>query len=247
MSTVRAIPTTNRLLAALPPKDQVQLLANCEQVELTLSEVLHRPNEPISHVYFPVNSFISMVLPTEGAAGLEVGMVGNEGMLGVTLMLRVDATPFLALVQGPGFALRIAAPLFLDALERSAALQAELKRYLYVLLNQIAQTAVCNRFHAVEARLARWLLMTQDRAGADTFYITHVFLAYMLGVRRVSITTAASSLQKRKIISYQRGEITILDRIGLEAVSCQCYRSDQDAYQRVMGYSGMITRPLLFR
>ncbi len=240
MSTVQAISTTNRLLAALPPKDQVHLRANCEQVELTLSEVLHGPSEPISHAYFPISGFISMVLPVESNAGLEVGMVGNEGMCGVTLMLGIDATPFRALVQGPGYALRITAPLFLDALERSAALQAQLKLYLYVSLSQIAQTAVCNRFHVVEARLARWLLMTQDRAHADTFYITHVFLAYMLGVRRVGITIAASSLQHRNIISYQRGKITVLDRVALEAVSCQCYRSDQETYQRVMGYSGVI-------
>ena len=234
MSTIQAIPTTNCLLAVLPRKHQAQLLANCEQVELTLAQVLNRPGELISHVYFPIDSFISTVLPVEGAAGLEVGLVGNEGMLGATVILGVDVVPFQALVQGPGAALRIAVPLFIDEFEQSVALQRVLKRYLYVLLSQIAQTAACNRFHVVEARLARWLLMTQDRAYADTFYVTHLSMAYMLGVRRVGITNAANSLQKRKIIHYKRGEITVLDRVALEAVSCQCYRNNKDTCQRIM-------------
>jgi CRP-like cAMP-binding protein len=234
MSTVQAIPTANHLLAALPRNDYVRLLANCEQVELTLSAVLNRPGELISHVYFPISSFISLVTPLEGDAGLEVGLVGNEGMFGVTLILGVDVAPFHALVQGTGSALRITAPLFLHEFEQSAALQRELKRYLYVSISQIAQTAACNRFHTVEARLARWLLMTQDRAHADTFYITHVFLAYMLGVRRVGITKAASSLQNRNIISYKRGEIKILNRLGMETIACGCYEADKKIYQLVM-------------
>ncbi len=235
MLTVQAIPTANRLLAALPRKDHARLIENCEQVELALSEVLNRPGELISYVYFPISSFISLVTPVEGVTGLEVGMVGNEGMFGVTLTLGVDTTPFHAVVQGIGCALRIAAPVFLKELEQSLALQRGLKRYLYVSISQIAQTAACNRFHTVEARLARWLMMTQDRAHADTFHITHVFLAYMLGVRRVGITKAASSLQSRNIISYQRGDITILDRVALEAIACSCYRIDKETYQNVMG------------
>ncbi len=234
MSTVQAMPAANRLLAALPRKDHEQLFANFEQVELTLTEVLNRPGELISYVYFPISSFISMVMPVEDGTGLEVGMVGNEGMFGITLTLGVDTTPFHAVVQGTGSALRIAAPVFLDELEQSLALQRGLKRYLYVSISQIAQTAACNRFHTVESRLARWLLMTQDRAHADTFHITHVFLAYMLGVRRVGITKAASSLQSLNIISYQRGNITILDRVALEAITCVCYRIDKETYQNVM-------------
>ncbi len=235
MATIQATPTTNQLLAALPRKHQKKLLANCEQVELTLAQVLTHPGEAISHVYFPINSFISSVLPSEGAASLEVGLVGNEGMIGVTLILGVDVTPFQALVQGSGAALRIAAPLFLDEIEQSVVLQRVLNRYLYVLFSQIAQTAACNRFHVVEARLARWLLMTQDRAYADTFYVTHISMAYMLGVRRVGITKAANTLQKQKIISYTRGKITILDRVALEAVTCQCYCNDKNSYQQIMG------------
>ncbi len=226
---------TNRLLAALPCKDREHLLTNCEPIELVFAEVLYHTGESISHVYLPTGSFISLVIPIDNSAGLDVGLVGNEGMLGITLMLGVDITPFHALVQGAGPALRISTPLFLRELEQSPALQLELKRYLYVSMNQLAQTAICNRFHRVEARLARWLLMALDRSHSDTFHVTHVSLSCMLGVRRVGITKAANSLQKQKLISYRRGEITVLDRGGLEAVSCWCYQADKDVYKRILG------------
>lgn len=226
---------TNRLLAALPGKDREQLLANCEQIELIFAEMLYRAGDLIPHVYLPTESVISLMMPINDSAGLEVGLVGNEGILGITLILGVEIAPFDAVVQGPGPALRIAVPSFLRELEKSPALQQELKRYLYVTMNQIAQTALCNRFHVVEERLARWLLMTQDRAQSDTFYITHVVLAYILGVRRVGITKAANSLQQQNLISYHRGNITILDRDGLEAASCGCYRTDKEIYERMIG------------
>lgn len=235
MSSTQAVPSANRLLAALPRKDCEQLIANCEPIELVFAEVLYSAGERISHVYFPTASFISLVTPIDDSANLEVGLVGNEGMLGITLILEVDVAPFLALVQGAGPALRITAPLFLRELEQSAALQMELKRYLYVSMSQLAQTAACTRFHVVEERLARWLLMTQDRAHADKFHVTHVFLAYMLGVRRVGVTKAANSLQQQKLISYRRGDITILDRVGLEAASCGCYLADKKIYVDILG------------
>lgn len=235
MPSTQAIPTTNRLLAALPHKDREQLLANCEEIELIFSEVLYRADEMIPYIYFPTSSIISLVTPINGVAGVEVGLIGNEGMCGVTLMLGVDVAPFHALVQGSGMALRITAPLFLYELEQSPALQLELKRYLYVSMTQLAQTATCNRFHVVEARLARWLLMTQDRAHSNLFHLTHIYLAYMLGVRRVGITKAANSLQQQKLISYHRGDITILDRLGLEAASCTCYLADKKIYEHVLG------------
>jgi CRP-like cAMP-binding protein len=156
-------------------------------------------------------------------------------MLGITLMLEVDVAPFHALVQGAGPALRITALSFLHELEHSPALQMELKRYLYVSMSQIAQTAACTRFHVVEARLAQWLLMTHDRAYSDHFHVTHEIMAHMLGVRRVGITKAANSLLKQKLISYRRGDITILDRVGLEAASCECYRADKEIYERILG------------
>jgi CRP-like cAMP-binding protein len=233
--SIQAVPAGNRLLAAIPRKDREQLLASSEQIELTFAKVLYRAGERVPHVYFPTGSCISLVTPIDGGASLEVGLVGNEGMLGVALILGVDVAPFHAVVQGAGSALRITAPLFLRKLEQSSELQRALKRYLYVSMSQLAQAAACTRFHMVEGRLASWLLMTQDRVDTDNFYVTHVFLAYMLGVRRVGITKAANSLQNKKLISYRRGNITILDRVGLEAASCGCYRTDKETYERLLG------------
>jgi CRP-like cAMP-binding protein len=231
----QVVPAINRLLSALPPKDREHLLANCEEIELIFGEVLYRPGEPIPHVYFPTESYISLVTAINGNAGLEVRLVGNEGMLGITLILGIDVEPFHATVLGGGLALRIAAPLFLCELEHSPALQQELRRYMHISISQLAQTAACTRFHVVKARLARWLLMTQDRAHKDHFHVTHELMAHMLGVRRVGITKAANSLLKQKLISYRRGDITILDRIGLEAASCECYRTDKEIYERILG------------
>jgi CRP-like cAMP-binding protein len=227
--------TANRLLATLPAKSLERLLANCESVDLIFADVLCVPGDRIRHVYFPTDSFISLVAQVDGFAGLEVGMVGSEGMFGIGLLLGVDVSPLHALVQGAGPALRINADQFHRELEDIPALQQGLNRYLYVLLSQLAQTAACTRYHVVEARLARWLLMTHDRARSDEFYLTQDFLSHMLGVRRVGVTKAAGSLQKQKLISYNRGIIMILDRNGLEAAACGCYLADNQIYDRVLG------------
>ena len=201
MPTPPFMPTVNRLLAALPKTDQRHIIAGCEPVDLVFAEVLAERGDRITHIYFPTGSFISLVENVDSHAKIEVGLVGNEGMVGASLVLGVDVVPLQVLVQGPGPALRMKTAKFRQELERSPPLQAALKRYLYVVMVQLAQTAACTRFHVVEARLARWLLMTEDRAHSHQFHITHEFLAFMLGVRRVGITKAASSLHKRGLIN----------------------------------------------
>jgi CRP-like cAMP-binding protein len=227
-------PEVNYLLKALPASDLRRMMAGCETVELAFADVLYTPTERLRHVYFPTTSFISLIVPVDGSSSLEVGLVGNEGMFGIPLVLGVDISPVRAVVQGAGSALRMDAATFCRELGRSQALQREIDRYVFVQLSQLAQTAACTRFHVVEARLARWLLMTQDRAHADNFHVTQEFLALMLGVRRVGVTKAASSLQKRRLIHYSRGDMTVTDRRGLKAASCGCYKADRESYDRIL-------------
>jgi hypothetical protein len=225
----------NQLLTGLPPPLRNRLLKRFESVELQSEEVLCNPGQRMPYVYFPTRSFISLIMPMDGRLGLEVGLVGNEGMVGISLMLGIDAAPTHTLVQGAGASLRMQAAPFLLEVKRSAPLRQVLNRYLYVTLIQLAQNAACTRFHLVESRLARWLLMTRDRAHNDEFYITHAFLSYMLGVRRAGITRAAIALQKRNLIRYSRGVLTIVDGRGLEAVACSCYATLKSDYTRVLG------------
>lgn len=225
----------NRLLATLSDKEQRRFLGSCDRVELAAHEVLYEAGTRLRYVYFPVSAFISLMTPLDTCASLEVGLVGNEGMAGVSLLLGVAVSPLKHLVQGGGSALRIGASAFRRELERCPALRRRLQRYAYVRMHQVAQAAACTRFHRVEERLARWLLMTQDRARADTFHATHETLAYMLGVRRVGITKAATSFQDLGLIRYSRGDITILDRLGLESHSCGCYAAANDLYDRILG------------
>jgi CRP-like cAMP-binding protein len=225
----------NRLLGALPATDLDRFLDGCDSVALEFADLLYSPGQRLTHVYFPTASFISLIMPVDEAASLEVGLVGDEGMFGSSLALGVDASSMRAMVQGAGAAWRMDAASFLSELARSPALQREIDRYVYVQLTQLAQTAACTRFHVVEERLARWLLMTQDRAHAKAFHVTQEFLALMLGVRRVGVTKAAGALQKRGLIRYVRGDVTVLDRRGLQAASCGCYQADRASYQRILG------------
>jgi CRP-like cAMP-binding protein len=226
----KPIAEANSLLAALPRKVREHLHCNFEKVMLTYGEVLYEPGEQIKYVYFPNDSIVSLLTLVDQHQALEVGLVGREGMVGIPLTLEITISPVRALVQGTGTAMRIKAAAFLKELRQSPALQGELHRYTYALMSQITQTAACNRFHVVEARLARWLLMTHDRIQSNPFRLTQEFLSHMLGVRRVGVTKAARTLQQNKLISYSRGNITILDRTGLEDAACSCYEIVKDMH-----------------
>jgi CRP-like cAMP-binding protein/PAS domain-containing protein len=216
--------TPNRLLASLPARDYARLRGSLEPVTLTYGEILFEPGQPMRHVYFPSDCVVSLLTIVEGHRALEVGLVGREGMVGSRLALGSTQSSVRALVQGTGAAVRIASARFLRAFRESPALQRTMLRFADTLMTQVSQTAVCNCFHVVEERLARWLLMTRERLPTSEFHLTHEFLADMLGVRRVGVTTAASSLQRQKLIRYQRGNIRILDQRGLEAAACACYQ-----------------------
>jgi CRP-like cAMP-binding protein len=232
---MKSVRIGNRLVTSLPARDRRQLLAICEEVDLAIGSVLQEPGERTKFVYFPVAGMISLLTPVNGRGNLEVGLVGTEGFLGIPIVLGVEVSPLQGLVQGSGAALRIRARLFRRELESSLALRRTMSHYAYVLMAQLAETPACVKFHLLEARLARWLLMTHDRAGSNEFHLTHEFLAQMLGVRRVGVTNAAGALQQRNLIAYARGEITVLDRAGLEAASCPCYQTGEDIYERTLG------------
>jgi CRP-like cAMP-binding protein len=220
----------NDLIALLPQRDRGLLVAACQTVSMELGTVLCRQGDTARHVYFPNDCVISLVTALDSVQGVEVGMVGREGMLGAHVALGIGANPLHALVQGEGTARRIAVAPFRNALATSPGLRRAIHRYVYVMLAQFAMSSACTRFHNVAPRLARWLLMTQDRSHSDSFHLTHAFLARMLGVRRVGITGAAGGLQRRGLIRYRRGDITVCDRAGLEAAACSCYAADRQAY-----------------
>jgi CRP-like cAMP-binding protein len=225
----------NHLIKRLPRSDRLRFLSSCEEVQLVLADVLCVPGESTPYVYFPVNAFISLVATTDGSPYLEVGMVGREGMVGAHVGLGVIAAPLRAVVQGPGSSWRITSKAFQRELAASEAFQHVQDRYVCVLMNQLATSATCIRFHEIGPRLARWLLMSQDRAHSDSFRMTHDFIAYMLGVRRVGVTAAAGVLQQGGLIEYARGDLTVLDRVGLEAVACGCYAADRKSYADLLG------------
>lgn len=217
----------NKLLAALPDAEYRRLLASLEPVTLTFGEMLYEPGDPIRYIYFPNDSLVSLLTLVDRHLALEVGMVGREGMVGTAFALGIGVSPIRAMVQGTGMAMRMEAMTFRKELRQSQSLQREVHLYTHTLMSQIAQTAGCNRFHVVEARLARWLLMTRDRVCSNHFHLTHEFLAHMLGVRRVGVTNAALELKRRKLIDYSRGNIVIINGPGLEAASCSCYEVDK--------------------
>ncbi|WP_331351027.1 Crp/Fnr family transcriptional regulator [Cellvibrio sp. UBA7671] len=226
-------PATNRLLQGLPPKLRDHLLNSCELVNLQFGTILCEAERPFKYVYFPLTAFISLVTLIDGHQPLEVGLIGNEGMLGSTLSLGIPTAPLRALVQGSGKSLRLSAAQLRRELHAAPALVNQLNRYVYVQHEQLAKTTACIHFHETEPRLARWLLMTHDRTHADQLHLTQEFLADMLGVRRSSVTVAAGALQTKKIIHYSRGEIIILDRKGLESAACECYNMMIRDYENI--------------
>lgn len=217
-------PIQNLLLAALSRKTYLAILPGLAPVTLDFGKILYEPGRPIWEVYFPSACLISLITAAEHHPPLEVGMVGREGMVGISLALGVNVSPVRVLVQGAGPALRMTKARLVSALRAHPAFHRELLGYAHTLMQQITQTAVCNRFHVVEARLARWLLMTRDRMRTAEFRMTHEFLSTMLGVRREGVTEAATAFQRKLLIEYRRGKIKILDHRGLEAASCTCYR-----------------------
>jgi len=227
---------TNQLLSGLPPSIRRKLLIRQEPMRLESSTALVELGDSIRHVYFPIDAVVSLLTaPSAENAALEVGLVGNEGMVGVWLLLGVDEAPLRALVQGSGLAWRVEAKTFRRALTRNRDVRATFNRYLYVQLVQLAQTAACTRFHIVESRLARSLLMTRDRVDSREFHVTQRVLAHVLGVRRAGVTRAASSLRRRKLIRYSRGDVEITDERGLERAACGCYAADKETYAGVIG------------
>jgi len=231
--TKEQAPQANRLLAKLPRKEYQRLLPQLKRITLTFGEVLYDPGDPIKEVYFPNDSIISLLSSVAERSTLEVGMVGNEGMAGLPVFMGVSVSAARALVQASGSAMKMTSVAVRNEANHMGSLHRLLHRYTHTLLTQISQSSACNRFHGVEARLARWLLMTRDRVGADEFRLTQDFMSNMLGVRREGVNKAAGTLQARQLIRYSRGIIVVLNRAGLEAASCTCYamiKADSDSY-----------------
>ena len=223
----------NRLLEALASAEPAQIGAHLEPVCLHAHEVLAYPDEPLAHVYFPCDAVVTLLVPMEDGAAVEGATIGNEGLVGLGVFLGDAAPNEEMVVQIPGEAVRMRAADFRRAVARSGQMQTQLQRYTLALINQLGRTAGCNRLHSVDKRCARWLMMSRDRVGRDTFPLTHESLAGTLGVRRASVTEAAGTLQRAGIIDYHRGCITIRDSAGLEAAACEDYQLSREAYDRL--------------
>lgn len=231
-------PTSNLILNALPPEDYERLSSRLEHVNLPLRQVLYRPDQPVTHVYFPESGTVSVVSVFEDGRSVEVGMVGNEGMFGVNVFMGSVSTPLEAVVQLPGEGYRLRADVLRDEFARGGWLQDLLLRYTQAYIIQVAQNAACNRAHHVEGQLAKWLLMCQDRARSQELELTHEFIATMLGVRRPGVTETVGLLRDRGLIDYVRGHITITDREGLERLTCECYPLVKREFARLVSSNG---------
>jgi CRP-like cAMP-binding protein len=225
----------NRLLADLPRDEYDRVRAHLQKVSLPLKDILYEANGPIPHVFFPLHGVVSLVILMDGDVSLEVGTIGNEGMVGTPVFLGSGSSPTRAISQVPGEALRMETKVFQEEMRRGGSLYGLVQRYTQAMINQISQSTVCNHRHSVRKRMCRWLLLSHDRVGVDEFPLTHEFLAQMLGVRRPTVTAVAGTLQKAGLIRYHRGELTVLDRKGLEAASCECYEVVAKELHRLLG------------
>ena len=226
--------SVNRLLAAVSEDEYQGIAAELESVSLELGKILHRQDEVIDYVYFPQTAIVSLLTDLADGSGIEVGLVGSEGMVGLSVIMGVERSSKVATVQGSGTALRMRASKIKEAFGRGGKLQRLLLRYTYALMGQISQSAACNRRHSIDGRLARWLLMYHDRWSSDTFELTQDFLANMLGCRRAGVSEAAQELELSGFIRQSRGRITIIDREGMEDFTCECYRVVKNEYDQIL-------------
>ncbi|MEX2468934.1 MAG: Crp/Fnr family transcriptional regulator [Pseudohongiellaceae bacterium] len=229
-------PEQNYLLAALPAEVQSRLFPNLELIDLPYGKVLYESGDTMRHVHFPVDGIVSLLYAMESGASAEVSVVGNEGFVGLALLMGGDSTPSEAMVQHAGHAYRLTAKLFKEEFRRHGDMQVLLLRYTQALITQMTQTAVCNRHHSIEQQLCRWLLLCLDRVPGNELNMTQELMANMLGVRREGITVAAGNLQKKGAIKYERGRITVLDRHVIEEFSCECYEVVRKETDRLMPF-----------
>lgn len=228
-------PTKNRLLAALPREEYERVVPHLGHVTFEFGSVVYESGVEMEHIYFPTSAIVSLLYLMENGSSAEMGMAGKEGLVGVALFMGGNTMPNRAVVRSAGGAVRMKARVLRDEFARGGAFQSLLLRYTQALLTQMSQAAVCNRLHAIEQQLCRWLLLSHDRLDSDELVMTQELIANMLGVRREGVTAAAGRLQEQGVISYVRGRIQILDRRGLEASVCECYRVVKDEYDRLLG------------
>jgi len=233
MPTVHS-PTQNRLLAAMPAAEFERLSPHLELVEMPLGGVLYESGGELEHVYFPTDCIVSLLYVLENGASAEIAVVGNEGILGISLFMGGETTPSRAVVQSAGFGYRLEAPLLKQEFNRAGPVLRLLLRYTQALITQMTQTAVCNRHHSVEQQLCRWLLLSIDRLSSNSLNMTQELIANMLGVRREGVTEAAGNLQRAKLIRYRRGCIDVIDRPGLENAVCECYSVVKAEFDRLL-------------
>ncbi len=224
----------NRLLAVLPEADRKRFGPHLEPVDMPLGKVLYESGSPVTHVYFPTTSIVSLLYMMEDGASAEIAVVGDEGIVGISIFMGGESTPYHAVVQSAGRGLRMKAGLLMQEFNRSGPTLHLLLRYTQALITQMSQTAVCNRHHSVDQQLCRWLLLSLDRLQSNELVMTQDLIANMLGVRREGVTEAAGLLQKDGLISYRRGHIKVLDRPGLERRTCECYAVVKKEYERLL-------------